>query len=515
MSTQDAQDAPSAGAEIRFRTFRDALDAFAGDAPFAIAPETGEVLTRFALRERTDALEALLETMDVVPGDIVGFMLPNGFAALELFVGTMAAGRIVLPFNLLAQDAQLDHLFAHATPRVVFAADPHASRLEAAVASTGVRSRIARCDSDAPQWRAAVPRARTRPHAGDTAMLMYTSGTTGVPKAVPLTHANMLHAGHAVSAHQSLTSADRVLSSLPLYHINGQCIAGVATLVSGGSLVLPARFSTSQWWMLVERYRPTWLNLVPTIVAYLLNGPDPTPAQRDAMRGVRYARSASAPLPPEQQRAFETRFGIRIVEAMGLTECASVAFCNPMPPQERRIGSAGRPLGVRARVVDRDGRELPDGEQGEIQLSGPGVMRDYWRAPAGTLGVTADGWLPTGDLGYRDADGFYFVTGRKKELIIKGGENIAPREIDEALLKHPAVLEAAAVGIPHRDYGQEIAAYIVVKPGATLTEAELRAHCGRELGRYKSPAFYRFVDALPKGPSGKIQRMKLAERWDS
>ena len=230
------------------------------------------------------------------------------------------------------------------------------------------------------------------------------------------------------------------------------------------------------------------------------------------MRGVRFARSASAPLPPEQQRAFEDRFGIPIVEAMGLTECASVAFCNPMEPGERRIGSPGRPLAIEARIVDRDGRALPAGDRGEIQLRGAGVMLGYYRAPELTAAsVSVDGWLATGDLGYRDDDGFYFITGRMKELIIKGGENIAPREIDEALLRHPAVLEAAAVGVPDRDYGQEILACIVVKPDATLTREELDGHCLRELGRYKSPRYVRFVDALPKGPSGKVQRMKLAE----
>jgi long-chain acyl-CoA synthetase len=494
-------------------TFRDAIDARADDAPFALAPERDDPLTGAALREATDAFEATFEGWGVAAGDTVGFMLPNGFAALQLFIGTMATGRIVMPFNLLAQDAQLDHLLAHAAPRVVFAAGEHAERLEAAAARARVMTRIERCDPNVPQWGQATPHVRVRPREHDIAMLMYTSGTTGVPKAVPLSHANMLHAGRAVAAHQSLVASDRVLSSLPLYHINGQCIATVSTLVSGGSVVLPSRFSTSQWWSLVERFRPTWLNLVPTIVAYLLSGPEPTPAQHEAARNVRYARSASAPLPPEQQCAFEERFGIPIVEAMGLTESASIAFCNPMPPQERRIGSAGRPLGIRARIVDREGRELPDGERGEIQIAGPSVMKGYWRAPAETIGLTADGWLATGDLGYRDAEGFYFVTGRLKELIIKGGENIAPREIDEALLKHPAVLEAAAVGVPDRDYGQEILACIVVKPGATLTEDELRAHCLSALGRYKSPALYRFVDALPKGPSGKVQRMKLAERW--
>jgi long-chain acyl-CoA synthetase len=183
-----------------------------------------------------------------------------------------------------------------------------------------------------------------------------------------------------------------------------------------------------------------------------------------------------------------------------------------MALERRRVGSPGLPLGVEGRVVDRDGRPLADGERGEIQLRGPGVMLGYYRAPELTAAtIDADGWLSTGDLGYRDAGGFYFITGRLKELIIKGGENIAPREIDEALLKHPAVLEAAAVGVPDRAYGQEILACIVVKPDRTLSRDEIDAHCVRELGRYKAPRYVRFVEALPKGPSGKVQRMKLAE----
>ena len=255
-----------------------------------------------------------------------------------------------------------------------------------------------------------------------------------------------------------------MLSSLPLYHVNGQCIATISPLVSGGSIVMPHRFSVSQWWTLVETYRPTWLNVVPTIIAYLINGSDRSAPQASACRGVRFARSASAPLPPEHHRAFEARFGISVLEAMGLTECASVAFANPLDPRERRIGSPGRPLGLEARVVAPDGTPLGDVEQGEIELRGDNVMLGYHKDPEATARTLRDGgWLATGDLGYRDADGFYFITGRLKELIIKGGENIAPREIDEALLKHPAVLEAAAVGIPDRDYGQDILACVVLK----------------------------------------------------
>jgi long-chain acyl-CoA synthetase len=275
---------------------------------------------------------------------------------------------------------------------------------------------------------------------------------------------------------------------------------------------MPHRFSVSQWWALVERYRPTWINVVPTIIAYLLNGPDLTPAQAEAARAVRFGRSASAPLPPAQHQAFEARFGIPVIEAMGLTETASVAFSNPLDPARRRMGSPGLPLGMEARVVRADGSVAGDEETGEIQLRGPNVMMGYYRAAELTAkAIDPAGWFATGDLGRRDADGYYFITGRLKELIIKGGENIAPREIDEALLRHPAVLECAAVGVPDVHYGQEILACVVLKPGAHCAEQELRAHCERELGRYKSPRFLRFVAELPKGPSGKVQRLKLLQ----
>jgi len=495
-----------------FRALIEARAGHAPDAPFLCAPETGTMLSYAALRSKADALAALFERSGAGEGARVAYMLPNGLAAAAAFLGTMASGRIVVPVNLLAQDAHLDHTLAHAEPAVILASDEHEPRVRASLARVGGRARVVVVDAD----RLALPEAETltlrERAAGRPAMLMYTSGTTGLPKGVLLSHASMLHAGRAVAQHHHLTARDRVLSSLPLYHINGQCISTVGTLCAGGSLVMPHRFSVTQWWALVERWRPTWLNLVPTIVAYLLNAPEPTEGERAAMRHVRFARSASAPLPPDQQLAFEERFGIPVVEAMGLTECASVAFCNPMALEARRVGSPGRPLGIEARVVGGDGVPLPDGDRGEIQLRGPGVMLGYYRAPELTATtLDADGWMATGDLGYRDTEGFYFITGRLKELIIKGGENIAPREIDEALLKHPAVLEAAAVGVPDREYGQEILACVVVKPDRTLSREEVDAHCVRELGRYKAPRYVRFVDALPKGPSGKVQRMKLAE----
>jgi len=497
-------------------TLREVIDGHAAaqpDAPFLFAPESDTRLTFAGLRSTARALAAELSAHAIAPGEVVSYMLPNGMAAASVFLGGMYGGYVVSPVSLLAQDALIEHTLAHSETRIVFAAPEHAARLSSIAAriGSGVIVRPTSIDDLAlcATCASTPPVALT---ASSPAMLMYTSGTTGTPKGALLSHGNLVHAGKVVSAAHELTPSDRVLSSLPLYHVNGQCIGTISPLLSGGSIVMPHRFSLSQWWPLVERYRPTWLNIVPTIIAYLLNGPDPTPAQAAACRGVRFARSASAPLPPEHHRAFEARFGISVLEGMGLTECASVAFANPLDPAARKIGSPGLPLGLEARVVVPGGAELPEGERGEIELRGRNVMLRYHKDPEATARtLRPGGWLATGDLGYRDADGFYFITGRLKELIIKGGENIAPREIDEALLQHPAVLEAAAVGIPDREYGQEILACVVLKPGISCTEAELRAHCLSTLGRYKSPKEYRFLAELPKGPSGKVQRLKLIE----
>ena len=497
------------------RTFRDVIDEQARarpSAPFLLAPEPAATLTFGALRQCARGFAADMHAHGVAPGAIVGFMLPNGVAAATIFLSAMYGGYVVLPMNLVAQDAHLDHVLRHASPGLLFVAPELEPRLRSALARTGVKTALRVVDTDANPVVDAAESELADIDPAMPAMLMYTSGTTGLPKGVLLSHANMIYAGDTVARAHTLTNDDRVLSSLPLYHINGQCIATVAPLVSGGSIVMPHRFSVSQWWPLVERYRPTWLNVVPTIIAYLLNGPPLTAAQADACKHIRFARSASAPLPPDQHRAFEARFGISVLEGLGLTECASVAFANPLEIDRRKLGSAGVPVGVEARVVAADGTILRDGDIGEIEVRGPNVMRGYFRDDAETAkAIVADGWLKTGDLGYRDADGFYFVTGRLKELIIKGGENIAPREIDEALLKHPNILEAAAVGVPDDKYGQEILACVVAKPDRALSEAELRAHCERELGPFKTPRYFRVVTELPKGPSGKVQRLKLRD----
>ncbi|HSQ81549.1 MAG TPA: AMP-binding protein [Casimicrobiaceae bacterium] len=499
-------------------TIRSLVDGQAAATPsgvWLVAPETGRELSYQGLRESSLALAAFLADRGIAPGERVATFMPNGLQTARLFIGVMYAGRVVTPLNLLAQASQLDYVLAHSDARLVFVAPGERERLAASAARAGRPIEIVTIDPDCDEFIDAV-RCRTDGlapcGAGDDALMMYTSGTTGVPKGVVLTQRNVTAGGRFVSQAHALGEHDRVLAVLPLYHINAQIVTAVAPLVHGGSLVMPRRFSASDFWSLACRHGCTWINVVPTIISYLLAGPDPRAAGLD-LSAIRFCRSASAPLPPELHRAFEERFGIGIIETMGLTETAAPVFTNPLDPAKRRIGSPGQAFGNEEKVIDpATGRDLPDGEPGEIMIRGANVMKAYYKSPEATAkALEPDGWLHTGDLGLRDPDGFYFITGRLKELIIKGGENIAPREIDEALYRHPAVLEAAAVGIPDPHYGQEILAAVVVKPGMSVSEDELRAFCETELGRYKMPRVIRFMHELPKGPSGKVQRLKLLD----
>ena len=482
------------------------------NATFLIAPETNKNLSYGQFARAVSQLGEKLDSLAIQPGEHVGFLLHNGLHTTTLFIGIMALGRVVVPLNLLSQGAQLAYVLTHAKLRCVYVSAPYRATLFDAIARMDPRHanalEIIEVNEDEVPLSAQLftPAPTLTPQS--PALLMYTSGTTGQPKGALLTHGNLMHTARTVAQWHGLTPADRVLSSLPLYHINGQCVATLAPFVSGGSIVCPHKFSVSLWWDWVRTFKPTWINVVPTIIAYLLNAKSDSPQHFSYLR---FARSASAPLPPEQHHAFEKTFGIGVIEAMGMTECASMVFCNPQAPSQRKYGTPGLPCGVEAKVIDRNGDALPDGETGELCLRGENVMQGYFDAPEKTAeAFDTDGWLRTGDLGHRDADGFYFVTGRIKELIIKGGENIAPREIDEALLQHAAVLEAAAYGMPDQNYGQTIFAAVVLKESQFCEAAALIAHCAALIGKFKAPSEIRFVAELPKGPSGKVQRLKLA-----
>jgi acyl-CoA synthetase (AMP-forming)/AMP-acid ligase II len=439
-------------------------------------------------------------------------VLGNGIQTIRLLLGAMYGGYCVHPVNLLSQPEQMQYVIEHADGRVVFAAPDWWERVRDLTSEIARPIDVIEVDPDGALLPGEnAPFAVTHPAdpAPDAlALLMYTSGTTGRPKGVMLTQANLVANALAISHEHRLHSTDRVAAVLPLYHINAFAVTMLAPLAHAGSLVMPPKFSAAGFWDLAIAHQCTWLNVVPTIVSYLLEGVTP---ERDRLARIRFCRSASAALPPEHHRAFEAKFGIGIVETMGLTETVAPAFSNPIEAQSRRVGSIGRPSGCEARIVDATGTSLRNHQVGEIVIRGPQVTPGYYKNPEATASAFFGDWLRSGDLGYRDADGFYFITGRIKELIIKGGENIAPREIDEALLRHPAVLDAAVVGIPDRHYGQDIMACVIVRNGHRCSEQELRDFCNRELGRYKTPKVIRFVDALPRGPSGKVQRLKLAD----
>lgn len=506
-----------AAVRAKLRTVRHYVDLQARlrpDQTYLIAPETGRQLTFGELKRQANNLCRFLRGAGCSPGDKIGFYCANGYQTAIVFLGAMYGGYVSVPLNLLGHAAQLEYVLEHSDLRFVFTDAGHAEHLAERVRPLSRRIEIIVMDVDAPSLflEDRLPAYAMRaPAEDDAALLMYTSGTTGRPKGCLLTHKNVISGGLYVRQAHRFGPADRVLSSLPLYHINGQIVATIGPLVHGGSVVAPHRFSVSQFWELLERYDCTWFNVVPTIISYLAAASGPGP-RRSARSRVRFGRSASAALAPELHRAFERKFGLSIIETMGMTETAAPIFSNPLQQSERKYGSVGKPVGNMAKVVRGDGAACKHGEIGELTVKGDNVMREYYKNPEETARAFAPGgWLRTGDLGYKDAAGHYFVTGRLKELIIKGGENIAPREIDDVLYKHPAVMDAAAVGIPDVHYGQEILCAIVLKPGSNVSESELRTFCEKELGRYKTPKVFKFLADLPKGPSGKVQRLKLLD----
>ena len=496
-------------------TVTELVDAQAAARPgstYFIATETGRTLTFGELRESCARVAGYLAGRGLGPGAHVALVMPNGLATLRILLGAMWGGYCVTPVNLLSSPEQMRYVLDHSDCALVFASPDWSAKVRDVVAKIERRLEVIEVDPDAAQLPDEVASLSPRTfhlQPSTLALLMYTSGTTGTPKGVMLTHGNLAANAHAISAEHRLGPEDRVTGILPLYHINAFAVTMLAPLAHGGSVAMPPKFSASRFWEMVRDFECTWLNMVPTVVSYLLEGPEPP---REWLSRVRFCRSASAPLPPEHLLAFQDKFGVSVIETMGLTETVAPAFSNPCEPAARKVGAIGKPSGCEGRVVDERGNDVPDGMPGEIAIRGPQVTPGYYKNEAATnAAFFPGGWLRTGDVGHRDADGFFFITGRIKELIIKGGENIAPREIDEVLLRHPAVLDAAAVGIPDKHYGQEVIACVIRREGRACTEEELRAFCVERLGKYKAPKAIYFMAELPRGPSGKVQRLKLVE----
>jgi len=342
--------------------------------------------------------------------------------------------------------------------------------------------------------------------AAETAVILYTSGTTGKPKGAELTHSNLLlNCAVVVPKLLPITNDHVALAALPLFHSFGQTCIQNATIAAGGTFTLLPRFSPEEALAMIERDRVTLFAGVPTMYFAILHHQGKA---RD-LSSLRYCMTGGAAMPVEVMRAFEEKHGVQILEGFGLSETSPVASFNVLD-RPRQPGSIGYPVwGVEMAILDDLDRPLPDGERGEICVRGHNVMKGYWKRPDATKEALRNGWFHTGDIGVRDSAGSYTIVDRKKDMIIRGGFNVYPREIEEVLYAHPAVLEAAVVGVPHESHGEEVKAILALRPGHKLSAAEVIAFCKERLAAYKYPRLVEFRDALPKGPTGKILKREL------
>ncbi|WP_058189575.1 non-ribosomal peptide synthetase [Terracidiphilus gabretensis] len=507
------------GSALSVRAALDAVTALQPDAAFLISSDSGVSVTFRELRDHSLLLSKLLAHSGIQSGDKVAFLMDNGLLPAQLFLGAMYGGFVAVPLNVRAGAMQLAYMMDHCDAKVVFVQSEYRELLGEALAGVRRDIRIIEASVDGrlaiedEALNTEIPSLLTpAPAPDDIAMLMYSSGSTGKPKGALHTHSSILaHGRNSIMGHQ-LSAADRSLLVLPLYHINAECVTLVPTLLSGGSVVIAHRFAVNRFWDWIDDFRITWSALVPTIISELVNWDDPGKDRRQAaFQRIRFFRSSSAPLSPSLQQQFLDKFNLPLIQAMGSTEGGNV-FSNPVPPAKNKLGSPGLPWGFETRIIDREGIDVPQGDPGEVLLRSPALMKCYYKDPEGTAAVVdSEGWLHTGDLARQDEDGYFFVVGRSKELIIKGGVNIAPRQIDEVLESHPAILEAAAVGIPDRYFGEEAVAFAVLRDGSTADERELLTFCETRLGHFKTPARIYFLKELPKGPSGKVQRLRLLD----
>jgi long-chain acyl-CoA synthetase len=477
-------------------------EAVAGHADRPAVRMDAAVLTYADLQDAAARAAGLLKSLGVEPGDRVGIMLPNVPAFPIAFFGALGAGAVVVPMNPLLKSREVAYYLGDSGAKVLFAWHAVADEATKGAADTGtqvvdVADPLLPLSSQDP-----VPVTEDR-GGDDDAVILYTSGTTGRPKGAELTHANLTRNAE-LTATTLLKSGtgDVVMGCLPLFHVFGLTCGLNATVMAGSTLTLLPRFDAGKALEIIERDRVTIFEGVPTMYAAMLHHT----GERPDVSSLRLCVSGGAAMPVEVLRGFEDAFGCIILEGYGLSETSPVASFNH-PDKVRKPGSIGTPIaGVEMRLIDADGADVPPGEIGEIAIRGHNVMKGYWGRPDATAESMSEGWFRTGDLARVDEDGYYYIVDRKKDLIIRGGYNVYPREIEEVLYEHPDVAEAAVIGIPHPELGEDIGAAVKLKPGATATPADLRAFARERVAAYKYPRHVWIVDDLPKGPTGKIQR---------
>ena len=484
------------------------LDAVDPSAP-ALSTIDGTSLDHGGLTTEVERLAGQLRSSGIGPDDRVAIVLPNGPEMALAFLAAAAAG-CAAPLNLNYREDEfrfyLDDLGARALLTLEGdAAAAHAAAPSGTVAIT-VRGEGLAIELVADQHGGSVSR---RPEADNEALVLHTSGTTSRPKIVPLRQRSVAMSARNIAASLDLTSDDRSLNVMPLFHIHGLMAGLLAPLAAGGSVVCTPGFDAFKFHGWLETHRPTYYTAVPTMHQMVLaRAPEPRPSS------LRFVRSSSASLPEPVLDEIGSLFGVPVIEAYGMTEATHQMTCNPLPPGISKPNSVGVATGIEVAILDGADQPLAAGRRGEVSIRGATVVEGYENNPSANEAAFAAGWFRTGDEGMLDDDGYLFLTGRLKEQINRGGEKISPLEIDEVLLRHPAVAQAVAFAIPHAKLGEEVGAAVVLQDGASATQRDLRDHVSRHLAAFKVPRLIVFLGEIPKGATGKVQRIGLADRLD-
>jgi acyl-CoA synthetase (AMP-forming)/AMP-acid ligase II len=487
------------------------LNQGAADKPALLVPD-GPTLTYGRLRDLVEQTAMALLSRGVAPGDRVALVFPNGPEAILLFLASSLIG-VSCPLNPGYKEDEFRFYLEDTGARFLLVPPGEATAAREALPQGGT---VIEAELDRDGRLNLSHHAGSKPAGSldaaapeDTALVLHTSGTTSRPKRVPLRHRNLVTSAQNIIASYELSPDDVSLCIMPLFHVHGLVASALAALGSGGTVVVPRKFNPLGFRPLMEAARPTWFSASPTphqLILSRLQDKRPPGSER-----LRFIRSCSSALAPAQMRQMEDVFGVPVLEAYGMTEASHQMASNPLPPEHRLPGSVGRGTGVEIAILDEAGAQLPTGASGEVAVRGPNVIDGYENNPQANASSFTRGWFRTGDLGVMDSDGYLSLLSRIKELINRGGEKIAPREIDEALEAHPAVREAVSFGVPHPTWGEQVAAAVVVSE--PVTEKELVAFARSRLADFKVPSRLYFVDAIPKTPTGKIQRRFVAEQF--
>jgi len=481
---------------------------FANSRAAISIPELGIVVTYESLRQQVLAMADALASAGIRRGDRVAMALPNGLPAIVSFLAASTAGTAA-PLNPAYPYEEFLFFLADTDARVLLCPPVGAEFARSAAAdrkipvfSVEMNERGQVYLADARSGASASP-----PAPDDVALVLHTSGSTGRPKRVPLRHFQLAVSSANIANTYTLSEADVSLCVMPLFHIHGLIGSVMASLLSGGTVVVPAKFNALSFWRTVRENRVTWYSGVPTMHQLLLARARQKPAEAETLR---FIRSCSAPLSSELIDKIEDLFGVPFVEAYGMTEAAHQMTSNPLPPRHRKAGSVGVGTGIRITVMDKEGNHLGTNHRGEIAIQGASVFRGYENNPEANTRALVNGWFRTGDEGFLDQDCYLHLTGRIKDIIIRGGENIAPHEVDEVLLKHPAVAAAVTFGCFHPTLGEEVAAAVVLHEPQGATEAKILKHCREWLAEYKCPKKLYLVPSIPTTATGKIRRRAVA-----